>query len=103
MYLYVAFFVSLTALKSVRVFIYQLQGDENIEAKSRAFTGSQEHFRARTGSVVRLFIHLSVFRGIFFVVAAVQACFDRSNTVYVDAIFDLLYVPSPHKSRFEKP
>ena len=58
------------------------RGDENSEVKIRAFTGSQGHFRARAGSVVRLFINLLVFVGdIFFLVAALQGCFDRSSTV----------------------
>ena len=53
------------------------------EVKIRAFTGSQGHFRARAGSVVRLFINLLVFVGdIFFLVAALQGCFDRSSTVW---------------------
>ena len=58
------------------------RGDENSEAKICVFTGSQGHFRARTGSVVRLFIHLSVFLDdIFFLIAAFRGCFDRSSTV----------------------
>jgi len=62
------------------------------------------HFRGKTGSFVRLFIHLSGFLGaIFFLGGAFQGCFELSRTVcFVDAIFDLRFVPNGLPSVVEK-
>ena len=58
--------------------------------QKRAFTGSRGHFHVPTGLPVQLFIHLSGFHSdVFFLLAASPRCFDRSNHLLMDAIFDL--------------